>query len=352
MSLRHFLLPLLATFIEASSAHSTGSSLTVGTASAPPSIRANGVIHVPAGVDDACDIPVIVIRGRMPGPTIALIAGLHGTEFGGIVSLSQLADRIDPAKVSGSIIILPVINVASFHGLVRHVNPVDGKNINRMFPGDPRGTQSQRIAAMLTHDVLSIADYVIDYHNGDIDEDQIPYSYWIVTHDQAIDAKEHAMLMAYAAPYIVRYDDAEPAASNANMLPTQAVARGKPTITVEAGRAGTYTADDLRMTIDGTERVLAKLGILDKSIVPSSTQPVLLSGSHTVASEATGIFYPEIKRGDRLVKGQRLGRIVDFYGQTLAEPVTPSPGVVLYLAATPSVVKGEQLVFIGLTDVE
>src|SRR5438270_1211849 len=88
--------------------------VTVGTATAPPGNKANGVIHVSAGVDPATDVPVIVINGARPGPTLALVAGAHGTEYASIIALEKLAQSTAPSEVSGTLIILPLLNTASF----------------------------------------------------------------------------------------------------------------------------------------------------------------------------------------------------------------------------------------------
>src|SRR6266852_2110164 len=86
----------------------------VGSAAASPGERATGVIAVPAGVDAAMDIPVILINGAKPGPKLALLAGAHGTEYASIIALEKLAKTTDPAALSGTLIVVPLLNVASF----------------------------------------------------------------------------------------------------------------------------------------------------------------------------------------------------------------------------------------------
>jgi predicted deacylase len=150
----------------------------VGTAVARPGQKANGFIQVPAGVDAALDIPVIVINGVKPGPTLALLAGAHGTEYASIIALMKLAEASDPAAVSGTVIVVPLLNVASFLQKVPHLNPVDGKNMNRLYPGKPDGTQTERALWAITKQVLEKCDYLIDFHGGDLDENMRRYSYW------------------------------------------------------------------------------------------------------------------------------------------------------------------------------
>src|SRR3954468_9528921 len=104
--------------------------LKVGSAIAAPGRRATGFLSVPAGSDAATEIPVIVLNGAKPGPTLALLAGAHGTEYASILALEKLARTLDPASMTGAVIVVPLLNVASFANKVPHLNPVDGKNMN------------------------------------------------------------------------------------------------------------------------------------------------------------------------------------------------------------------------------
>ena len=117
---------------------------TVGTATAAPGTTAYGAIAIPAGSDSAPSIAVAVIRGRRPGPTVAFVAGSHGTEYTSIVALQQFIGRVDASKLAGTVIVAPLLNVASFEAMTPHLNPVDRKGMNSSYPGDRNGTQTQR----------------------------------------------------------------------------------------------------------------------------------------------------------------------------------------------------------------
>jgi len=117
---------------------------TVGTATASRGQRAQGAIKVPAGSDAGYDIPVVVVHGARPGPVLAVVSGAHGTEYASIIAVESLIDRIKPADVSGTVILVPIVNVPSFEKIVPHVNPTDNKSMNRYYPGDPKGTQTDR----------------------------------------------------------------------------------------------------------------------------------------------------------------------------------------------------------------
>lgn len=151
--------------------------ITVGTATAQAGQKATGFIQVAAGVDAATNIPVIVINGFKPGPKLAIVAGSHGTEYASIIALENLVQMIDAADLSGTPIVVPPINPASFAQKVPHLNPVDGKNMNRMFPGKADGTQTERASWAIARQVVDKCDYPIDLHGGDPVENLRRYAY-------------------------------------------------------------------------------------------------------------------------------------------------------------------------------
>src|SRR5437870_2751952 len=150
---------------------------TVGTATAARGQKVTGTIVVPAGVDPGTNIPVAVIRGAKHGPVLALVSGAHGTEYASIIALEELIAQLNPADISGTVIIVPLVNIASFEQKVPHLNPVDRKSMNRMYPGKLDGTQTDRASYLITKQVVEQCDHLIDLHGGDLDESLRPYSY-------------------------------------------------------------------------------------------------------------------------------------------------------------------------------
>src|SRR5688572_12755171 len=176
---------------------------TVGNVKASRGQTATGAIEVPAGSDAALAIPVAVAHGAKAGPVLALLAGAHGTEYASIIALEKLIAGIDAKQLSGTVIIVPLLNVPSFVKIVTHLNPTDGKNMNRMYPGRADGTQTDRASHLITTQVVEQSDHVIDFHGGDIDESLRPYSYWNQTGRLAQDAISKAMVLAFGLDTIV-----------------------------------------------------------------------------------------------------------------------------------------------------
>jgi len=242
---------------------------TVGSATAASGHKATGYIAVPPGSDAAADIPVIVVNGARPGPVLALIAGSHGTEYASILALQQLAQAADPAAISGTLIIVPLINVASFTQKVPHVNPVDGKNMNRFYPGKPDGTQTDRASWAIAKQVVEKCDYLIDLHGGDLDENLRRYAYWAETGKSAQDAASRAMVLAFGLDHIIMQDFRIPVATGGSVTITRyASGLGKPCVTAEAGHAGVSDPADVDALVRGCWNVARHLKMLSGQTSP------------------------------------------------------------------------------------
>ena len=228
------------------------SSFTVGTATAAPGQRATGFLEVPAGVDAAASIPVAVFQGARPGPVLALVSGAHGTEYASIIALEELIQSLDPARLSGTVIVLPLVNLASFEQKVPHVNPVDGKSMNRFYPGKPDGTQTERVSYAITKQVVERCDYLVDYHGGDLDENLRPYAYWPKSGNAKQDATTRDMVLAFGLDHIIVWNDRPKDPNASRYLDNTANTRGKPAIAVEAGYSGTVQPGDVALLVNGT----------------------------------------------------------------------------------------------------
>jgi predicted deacylase len=319
----------------------------VGTASAARGQTATGTIDVPAGVDAATSIPVAILHGARRGPVLALVAGAHGTEYASIIALEKLIGSINPADLSGTVIIVPLVNIQSFEQKVPHVNPIDGKNMNRMYPGKMDGTQTDRASYLMTKQVVEQCDHLIDLHGGDLDESLRPYSYWTKTGNDSQDRISREMVLAFGLDHIIISADRPKDPNASRYLENTATTRGKPSITVEAGHAGTVEPEDVTALVTGCLNVMRYLKMLPGSL-KLIEHPVWIEKILSVTSEQTGIFYPLLKRGTYVEQGMKIGYVTDYVGKTIFETTSPAAGVVLYLCAVPSMRKGETIANIGV----
>lgn len=309
---------------------------TVGSASAAPGTTAYGAISIPAGSDSALQIAVAVIRGAKAGPVVAFVAGSHGTEYTSIIAMQKLISRIDATRLGGTVIVLPLLNVASFKTMTPHINPVDRKGMNSSYPGDANGTQTQRALAEVTRQIVTPADVVVDLHGGDLDEDLRPYSYWFRGGRAAQDSAGLRLALAFGLDHII-VTDVDPNAPNAGRsLSGQALVRGKTVLVAEAGRSGTVAPADLNALVEGSLNVLGELKMLARP-VSRVQHPTWLAGAGArVAADSAGVFFPAVARDTRVTKGQIVGHTTDFVGRPTGDVRAPTDGLVTFIRGVPS----------------
>ena len=334
--MRLFAVVALLCAVTANAQQQQSSAFTVGSASAQRGTTATGVIAVPAGSDSALDIPVAVIHGARPGPTVAFVAGSHGTEYSSIIAMQRLIPRVDATKLAGTVIIVPIINIASWTSMTPHINPIDRKGMNASYPGDATGTQTQRALAMIANQVVAPADVVVDLHGGDLDENLRPYSYWFRSGHAAQDSAGLKLIMAFGLDHII-VTDVDPAAPNAGRsLSGQALVRGKTVLVAEAGRSGVVAPSDVTALVDGSLNVLAAMKMIDRSYTPVR-RPIWLDGAGArVAADSAGVFIASVDRDARVTKGQLLGYTTDFLGRKTGEIRSPIDGLVTFIRGVPS----------------
>jgi predicted deacylase len=292
-------------------------------------------------------IPVTVVNGSKPGPVLAIVAGSHGTEYASIIALEKLIAMLNPADVAGTIIIVPLINIPSFEQKVPHLNPVDKKSMNRFYPGKMDGTQTERASFLITKHVVEVCDHLIDLHGGDLDESLRPYSYWTKTGNEKQDQISREMVLAFGLDHIIISADRPKDPQASRYLENTATTRGKPSITAEAGHAGTVEPEDVNALINGCLNVMRYLKMLPGTATKVEN-PVWIEKIATLASEQTGIFYPLVKRGTYVQQGMKVGYVTDYHGTATFEARAPASGVVLYICAVPSMTKGATIANIGV----
>jgi len=331
----------------AQSARDGRPAFTVGTATAQRGQKALGVLNVPAGVDAGYDMPVAVIHGAHPGPVLAVVSGAHGSEYASIVAVEQLITSVSPAELSGTLVLLPIVNVPSFEQIVPHVNPVDGKSMNRFYPGNPSGTQTERASHVITKAVVEPCDHLIDLHGGDLDENLRPYSYWTVTGHQQQDAVSRAMAEAFGLAYIIISTDRPKDPNTSRFLENTATTRGKPSITAEAGRSGPVDPSDVSVLVRGVRNVMAHLKMVAQSAAPA-TRPLWIEKVVTVTAEQNGMFHPAVDRDREVTGGAKIGAVTDYLNRPIQDVVAPEAGLILFVRALPSLKKGDTIASIGV----
>jgi predicted deacylase len=319
--------------------------LRVGDPAAQPGQKAAGWIVVPDGSDPGTRIPVTVVHGARPGPVLALVAGTHGYEYTSILALPRVAARLDPARMSGSVILVHMANPPAFYGRRLYVGP-DNKNLNRVYPGRADGTLSDRIAHAITTEVIDRSTHLADLHCGDGNESLRPYAYWQVSGNPAVDEASKQMVLAFGLDHVVMDRERPRDPARSSYTSNTAILRGKPAITAESGGLGLTDEESVAAQERGAMSLVAHLGIMD---APSArvAHPVWMDGSEVLRAPVSGVWRPAVEKMQSVAAGTLLGRLHDPFGAVLREIRAPFAGEVLYVVATPPVSEGEPLAFVA-----
>jgi predicted deacylase len=320
--------------------------LVIGGLRAAPGEIASGFLQVPEKDGVGSAIPVTIIHGRRPGPVLALVAGVHAYEYPPILALDRLKEAIAPQDLAGSVILVHIANLPAFQRRLIYYNPSDWKNLNRVFPGDPAGTLSQRTAYVLTEQVIKRCDILVDLHCGDGNEALIPYSYWTITGVKSMDDQTRAMCLAFGLRYVIIDETRPKDLRDAKYLSNTAVLLGKPAITTEAGFLGRTDEESINLNVRGVLNLMRFLRLIDGR--PETVEePVWIERYEVVNSPADGLFFPETKMGYYVREGQRVGVVTDYFGRVQNVIRAPWSGVILYIINTPPANAGEPLFEVG-----
>lgn len=274
------------------------------------------------------DIPVGRARGDVDGPILTVIGGVHGTEYAAQDAVATFWDRLDPSDLSGGVNVVLCADVTAAIAHSAYVNPVDGKNLNRVWPGDAEGTLTDRIAHAITSELIEESVAVLDVHGGEWDED---IDCFIITHttgDDELDARNEALAMALGFTY-VEFTPADGEVLGRGTGSGAAMLGGRPGITLEAGGAGHRSQAHVRMHVYGLENALRHLGILDGDPLLWDGQPVRLDHGVLMKASAGGLYVPKVEVGDWIPAGGLFAEVHDMSGTVVDELRAPEAGTVL-----------------------
>jgi predicted deacylase len=252
--------------------------------------------------------------------------------------------------MSGAVILVHMANPPAFFERRIYRN-ADGRNLNRVYPGRADGTQTERIAAGITREVIDKATHLVDMHCGDGNESLRPYSYWQVTGDTRLDQAGRELALAYGLDHIVIDRERPKDPGRSLYTANTAVLRGKPAITVESGGAGLTDEASVGAQEAGALSVIAHLGIQDLPSVRVE-KPLYLDRAEVLTAPATGVWRWSVEKMQSVAEGTLIGRVHDAFGNPLAEVRAPFAGEVLYVVVTPPVSKGEPVAFVGSASAE
>ncbi len=316
------------------------SPLTVASLTAQPGERASTVLDL-TFADTPTKMPLFLLNGTHPGPTIVVTAGIHGAEYVGIAAALQVARDMDPANLRGQLIIAPISSMTAFAKRAIYIAPPDNKNLNRCFPGKVDGSFAEQLAYWIFENLIKRADAYLDLHGGDMNEALVPFSIVQRSKDVALTEKALALAAAFGIPLILAVDDAVKGGTF-----SAAADAGIPAVLAEIGGQGLWSTSEVQEMVHGLQRALAHLGAIAPS-APPAPQARVLEEMAWLRSDYDGLFYPACAVGDEVQAGQPLGQVTDYLGNTIQVVTAPVSGTVLFLVTTLAMNAGDPLLSVG-----
>ena len=282
-------------------------------------------------------LPLDVVHGRRPGPTIWLSGAIHGDEIVGVEIIRQVLATLDPRAVAGTVLALPVVNVFGFVTESRYTP--DRRDLNRSFPGAKTGSLAARLARLFMDEVVARCDFGIDFHAGSDDRTNLPQ-----IRGDLDDAETRRLAEAFGAPVMIHSKPPK------GTLRAATLRRKKRVLLFEGGEPRRFSPEAVASGVPGTLRVLRALGMLDDGPALPPVPPLLSRRTNWVRASRGGIFRLEVALGDAVAKGDRLGVIADPAGRDGTTVKARTGGVVLGHTVNPLVNLGDAVVHVAELD--
>jgi predicted deacylase len=303
-----------------------------------------GEVAVPAGTRAAIDLPiadlsthtpltmpVLVVHGRRAGPRLFVCAALHGDEINGVEIIRRLLQVRALRRLRGTLIAVPVVNVPGIIYQSRYLP--DRRDLNRSFPGSPRGSLASRLARLFLDEIVARSTHGIDLHTGAVHRDNFPQ-----IRGNLDDPATEAMARAFGVPVVINTGFRE------GSLREAAAARDVPVIVYEAGEALRFHEPAIRAGVKGVLRVMRHLEMLPSKTRPRARrEPLVIRSSRWVRAPRSGLLRTVKALGAQVKKGDVLGLIADPFGQNEVEVLASADGIVIGRTNLPLVHEGDGL---------
>lgn len=279
-------------------------------------------------------LPIQVLHGRRPGPTVWVSAAVHGDEIAGVEIIRRVVGSIDARTLAGTLLTVPIVNAHGFLTGDRYLP--DRRDLNRSFPGSATGSLAARIANLFMSEIVERCEYGIDLHTGSDHRTNLPQ-----IRADLDDEPTRTLAEAFGAPLMLH------AKVRDGSLRGAATEAGATVLLYEGGEAWRFDRDAIEVGVDGVRRVLGELRMVDVDDVPVSNSPVESRKSTWVRARRSGIALLDAELGDRISRGQQLGVIHDSVGARLSRIAASTDGIIIGRIQHPLVNQGDALVHIA-----
>ncbi len=282
-------------------------------------------------------LPLEVIRGARPGPTVWLSAGIHGDELNGLEIVRRVLDQVSPEQLAGTLLAAPIINVFGIISGDRYLP--DRRDLNRSFPGSEKGSLAARLAHLFMTEIVARCDLGLDFHTGSNHRTNLPQ-----VRANLSDAMCLRCAQAFQPPIVIDASERD------GSLRQAAMERGVPVLLYEGGEALRFNATPIAVGVDGTLRVLAELGMIERSpeLFPLPASPCVVSRSSSwVRARRSGVLRLDAVLGQRVASDEILGSIASVFGEGPKRVRAPHDGVVIGVALHPLANRGDAVAHIA-----
>ncbi|MCI5072721.1 succinylglutamate desuccinylase/aspartoacylase family protein [bacterium] len=282
-------------------------------------------------------IPIEVIRGKKDGPVLFVSAAIHGDEINGVEIIKRLLQYLKTKTISGSLIIVPVVNVFGFNAKSRYLP--DRRDLNRSFPGSKKGSLARRIAYIFMKQVVEKCTHGIDLHTGSLHRSNLPQIRACLDHDET-----RRLASVFNAPVIIdsslRDGSLREAARKKNIS----------MLLFEGGQALRFEEDVIRVGLKGCIAVMRDIGMLrksKKSDVKRHKKAYIAKDSFWLRAGRSGSFRTLKKLGETVSVGETLAVISDTFGNHEYEVKTDENGIIIGISNIPLVNRGDAMFHIA-----
>lgn len=283
----------------------------------------------------ALPTPVLVTRGARPGPSLCLTAGIHGDEVNGVEIVRQVVEKVDPVKLSGTVIAVPIVNLHGFRRGSRYLP--DRRDLNRYFPGNPHGSSASRIAHAFFDGVIRHCDMLVDLHTGSFHRTNVPQ-----VRADLREPKVTELAVAFGAEIVVH------SVGTPGTLRRAAVSATIPAITYEAGEPTRFQREEVERGVQGVRSVMRSLEMLDERGSWLRGNQRVYYRSRWVRVDDGGILRARVSVGDVVAEGEVLGIVIDPLSNERAVVRAPQRGRVIGMAVDQIVIPGYAAFHIGI----
>lgn len=295
---------------------------------------------------ETCSWPLFEIRSPKPGARLCVSAGVHPNEVSSIEAAIRLQDLLQASILRGSVSIIPVVNLPAMHEYTQYNCPIDGKNINFTFPGNPSGTFSEALCDAIQSKWCLGADCYVDMHGGELRENVSKFSMYQRTASGEGDELRQRLACSFDADIVVGLPPS--LMENYGRPPTGFARQNRNAIMSEAGANGLLDEESIAFHVGGVMNIARELGIIDALAPVFRRSRILCDDYLWVSSPVDGLFYANAEPAQVVKKGQKLGEVRDIFGRARAAVSAPATGYLLWRITHPIVKENMPLLAVGV----